>query len=165
MADFRVALTDAATLLRHWSRVLLRRKPSRTAFHIASIEALVDERYYFRCYPEARQAAQSAAEHYVHEGWRRGFNPAPWFSSEGYLLVNADVAGTGISPLAHYAIFGRREGRTIVPTGDVYQPKAERTLPLAPISLDLRALRRREENNWDAHIAQYTERRLAQLEP
>ncbi|MEO1102926.1 MAG: hypothetical protein AAFW98_04215 [Pseudomonadota bacterium] len=164
MGRLRALTTDALTMVRHFGGVILRRKPSRIAFHIASIEALVDERYYFRCYPEARQSGQSAAEHYVLEGWRLGYNPAPWFSSEGYLLVNADVAGTRMSPFAHYAIFGRREGRTIVPTADVYQPKAEQTLPLAPVSPDLRALRAREENNWKTHISAYTERRLARLE-
>lgn len=142
--------------------------PSQTAYFTQMIEPLVDERYYMRRYPHVRATGLSAAEHYVREGWRHGYDPAPWFSSSGYTAINSDVAQVDdMPPLCHYAIHGRREGRTIMPTGDVrpYRPAdlGADVVTAIQVSPDLRGLRAREENNWDVHIACYTDRRLKRL--
>ncbi|MEM0906857.1 MAG: hypothetical protein AAGJ94_05790 [Pseudomonadota bacterium] len=163
------AAASLGGVLKRWGRRIVRRRPSRTAYYISIVEPLVDERYYLQRYPHVRELGLSAAEHYVRDGWRRGFDPAPWFSTEGYALINADVAKVNMAPLVHYAIHGRREGRTIMPTGDVRLPGslAGRAVPEAtevtPVSADLRTLRAREENNWDVHIGAYTQKRLARL--
>ncbi|GAB5376158.1 MAG: hypothetical protein AcusKO_26200 [Acuticoccus sp.] len=143
------------------------RRPSRSAYFISMIEPLVDAQFYFARYPHVREAGVSAATHYVREGWREGYDPAPWFSSEGYSQINADVAQGNMPPFVHYVIHGRREGRTIMPTDAVRQHNAEDAAPRAvassAISQDLRALRAREADNWQAHIGDYTERRLSHL--
>ena len=139
---------------------------SQTDYYIASIEPLVDARFYFVRYPHVREAGISAAAHYVREGWREGYDPAPWFSSEGYTRINADVARGNLPPFVHYVLYGRREGRTIMATDAVRRADADAAPAAAASSAmgqDLRALRAREKNNWDVHIASFTARRLERL--
>lgn len=139
---------------------------SQTDYYIASIEPLVDSRFYFLRYPHVREAGISAAAHYVREGWREGCDPAPWFSSVGYTRINADVARGNLPPFVHYVLYGRREGRTIMVTDAVRRLDANdtpATLAASSIGQDLRALRAREKNNWDLHIADFTARRLERL--
>ncbi|MEM9223617.1 MAG: hypothetical protein AAGB11_14645 [Pseudomonadota bacterium] len=155
--------TFGATLFSN-ARLLLKGRPSQAEHHISAIETLIDEAYYFHRYPEAHDTGMSAAEHYVYEGWRVGADPAPWFSSEGYLAINSDVAGNHMPPFVHYALFGRRERRTIMPTDGLLRLIDDRPQTVFPVRPDLRALRSREENNWDTHITDYTLRRLASLE-
>ncbi|HEX7887159.1 MAG TPA: hypothetical protein VF474_14375 [Phenylobacterium sp.] len=54
--------------------------------------------------------------HYRMTGWREGRDPAPWFSVEGYLAANPDVAAQGIEPFSHFLAQGRHEGRDIAPS-------------------------------------------------
>lgn len=160
-------LAGIGSLVRRRTMKLVRQRPSRTLYYISMIEPLVDERYYFRRYPKARAEGFSAAEHYVRKGWRLGYDPAPWFSTRGYLDINGDVALVAMPPFAHYAIHGRREGRTIMPTADArpYEDASEaEETELRPISPDLRGLRAREANDWDVHIGRYTARRLQRME-
>lgn len=163
----RNVLAGVAELGRRALGKVIHRRPSRTAYFISIIEPLVDARFYFTRYPHVREAGISAAAHYVREGWREGYDPAPWFSSEGYSQINADVARGNMPPFVHYVIHGRREGRTIMATNAVRRHDAETAAPpsvaSSAISQDLRLLRVREANNWDSHIAAYTDRRLQRL--
>lgn len=167
MSAQRNVLAGLAGLARRGLGKIIHRRPSRTAYFISMIEPLVDSRFYFTRYPHVREAGVSAAAHYVREGWREGYDPAPWFSSEGYSQINADVSRGNMPPFVHYVIHGRREGRVIMPTDAVRQHNAEDAAPRAvassAISQDLRTLRAHEENNWDVHIGAYTERRLERL--
>ncbi len=142
-------------------------RQSQTDYFIASIEPLVDSVFYFQRYPHVREAGITAAAHYVREGWREGYDPAPWFSSEGYTRINTDVAHGSLPPFVHYVLYGRREGRTIMATAAVRRHDAANAAPPAvassAIGQDLRALRAREKNDWDSHIAGYTARRLERL--
>jgi len=160
-------LTRLSDIARRAAGRLMSRRSSRTSYFIATIEPLVDSHFYFTRYPHVREAGVSAAAHYVREGWREGYDPAPWFSSEAYSQINADVARGNMPPFVHYVIHGRREGRTIMATSAVRQHDADTAAPpsvaASAISQDLRMLRAREENNWDGHLAVYTERRLHRL--
>lgn len=49
--------------------------------------------------------------HYRTQGWREARDPAPWFSTAGYLEANPDVRAAGLEPFAHFLAAGRREGR------------------------------------------------------
>lgn len=132
--------------------------------YVREIEALVDETYYLKRYPHVRELGMSAAEHYVRIGWREGHDPAPWFSSEGYAEINADVADGEMPPLVHYVRFGRAEGRTIMPTEHVYRPKEDAEVAMtSPVGSDLASMRAREANNWDVHLPRYVSKRLDRL--
>ncbi len=54
-----------------------------------------------------------AAMHYLLHGADDGLDPGPFFSTNGYLRQNPDVAQRGMNPLAHYELFGRKEGRKL----------------------------------------------------
>lgn len=49
--------------------------------------------------------------HYLTDGWRRGLDPHPDFSTGFYLQRYPDVRNTGRNPYVHYLQFGRSEGR------------------------------------------------------
>lgn len=53
------------------------------------------------------------AMHYLLYGAKEGLDPGPFFSTNGYLRQNPDVALKGANPLAHYELFGRKEGRKL----------------------------------------------------
>lgn len=94
-----------------------------------AIAPLIDAHYYFRTFPDVRHSGLSPAAHYVAVGAGRGFDPAPWFSNNGYVALHPDVGRSGMPPLVHYVLYGRVEGRRVVPTADAV-PLAE--LPRQP---------------------------------
>ena len=79
------------------------------ALHIVASSLLFDEAWYRKTY--RIDAEKNAAEHYLTEGYTKGWNPSPYFSTELYLIENPDIRWAGINPLLHYEIFGHREGR------------------------------------------------------
>lgn len=62
--------------------------------------------------------SEDALEHYIQEGWTKGLDPHPLFSTQYYRSQNEDVAGAGVNPLAHYAGFGAAEQRAFHPLFD-----------------------------------------------
>jgi GT2 family glycosyltransferase len=70
-----------------------------------------DEAFYRQEAAAAQQFAASPVNHYLEVGWRLGLDPAPWFSTSGYLADNPDVALRGLNPFFHYLRYGRKEGR------------------------------------------------------
>ena len=55
--------------------------------------------------------------HYLSDGWKKGFDPAPFFSTDYYLNNNLDVKTAGTNPFVHYLRFGQKEGRAPHPNG------------------------------------------------
>ncbi|MBJ3774694.1 hypothetical protein [Acuticoccus mangrovi] len=159
---------------RFLERLFTRRRPAPAAppvepdpatGWIAAVDPLMDEHYYLKKNPHVRSLDQSPAEHYVKEGWKSGADPAPWFSTSRYLTINRDVAAGEMPPFAHYALYGRREGRTIAPTDDLVpspSPIASGA-PAPQVSQDLLKLREREMLNGVEFAAVYAERRLSRL--
>ncbi|MGD1037209.1 MAG: hypothetical protein ABR878_08425 [Roseiarcus sp.] len=80
---------------------------------------LFDAEFYRAQYPEALAGAApdgakgelAAAEHYVEEGFCRGYRANPLFDTRWYLERNEDVRRSGVNPLLHYFLHGWREGR------------------------------------------------------
>ncbi|MGD9542362.1 class I SAM-dependent methyltransferase [Methylocystis sp.] len=64
-------------------------------------------------YAERLSFSGDAAMHYLLHGAKEGHDPGPFFSTDGYLRQNPDVAQKGMNPLAHYELFGRKEGRKL----------------------------------------------------
>lgn len=50
-------------------------------------------------------------EHYMTIGWKEGYDPCEWFSTNKYLALNNDVAESGCNPFAHFIMYGRDEQR------------------------------------------------------
>lgn len=129
---------------RLWLRLFYRRRPrlprleprvfaNLSAEQVAWVRAitpLLDERYYLHSHPEVRHSGLSAAAHYVTDGHRKGFDPAPWFSDAGYVETHEDVRDSPIPPFVHYVFYGRYEGRVVTPTSDVRWPPPD--LPAVP---------------------------------
>ena len=86
------------------------RRPIDPALYAVVAEAF-DEAYYASQFDDASSIPLDPVEHYIVAGWRRGLNPAPNFSTSGYLAANQDVADAGVNPFYHYLGQGRREGR------------------------------------------------------
>lgn len=75
------------------------------------------------------------------EGWRKGIDPSPDFSTALYLQYYSDVAAAQINPLNHYILFGKGEGRlaqpSVVPMGKPAAPQEQSTGgPYKPVGLE-----------------------------
>lgn len=53
--------------------------------------------------------------HFCRAGWKSGYNPSPEFNTRFYLEQYPDVRKTGINPLLHYILQGKKEGRMACP--------------------------------------------------
>ena len=51
------------------------------------------------------------AKHYLETGAQKGFNPSTQFDTNKYLELCPDVAASGINPLVHYELYGKKENR------------------------------------------------------
>ena len=51
--------------------------------------------------------------HYLNEGYKKGFNPGPNFSTNEYYECNRDVKNRDMNPLLHYELYGQFENRKI----------------------------------------------------
>lgn len=71
----------------------------------------LDADFYRAIYPDIGETGRDLVAHYADAGWREGRDPAPWFSTTGYLERYPDVAEGGGNPFYHYLTTGRREGR------------------------------------------------------
>lgn len=78
------------------------------------VSTALDATFYRAINEDVAHARIDPVLHYVHEGWREGRDPAPWFSTRGYLEHNPDVEG--LNPFHHYLARGWREGREIEPS-------------------------------------------------
>ena len=60
---------------------------------------------------------ERALKHYLEHGWRSGFDPAPDFSTLGYLALHAAARAADIAPLEYHATIGR-DAQLQVPPSD-----------------------------------------------
>ena len=68
---------------------------------------------YVRSYADMSQWPYSPALHYLIFGNRDLRDPSSRFDTRFYLARNPDVAHSGMNALAHFAAFGKREGRVL----------------------------------------------------
>ena len=52
-----------------------------------------------------------AARHYLMVGWKKGWDPSPFFSGEEYFARYPELRESGMNPLLHFERFGFVEGR------------------------------------------------------
>jgi hypothetical protein len=81
---------------------------------LALAEAVNAEFYAF-AYGELPHG-ETAAAHYLGDGWREGRDPNPWFCTRTYLEANPDVSGAELNPLVHFLQAGAAEGRDATPS-------------------------------------------------
>ena len=74
-------------------------------------KSCIDEKWYFKHYPDAKESGLSATDHYKTIGWKKGYNPNIYFDTNFYLEKYKDVANAGINPFEHYLGNGQYEGR------------------------------------------------------
>ena len=115
LLDAEAALAKAARERRQarWSAVSLAGpfSESRRAARTLAKSGLVDAAWYLSEYPEVAASGRAPAEHYVAEGYARGYRPNPFFDTRWYLERYEDVRRSGKNPLLHYLQYGAREGR------------------------------------------------------
>lgn len=76
----------------------------------------LDTDFYRQAHDDLTYAPIDPPRHYDVQGWREGRDPAPWFSTQGYLALNPDIAAADLNPFVHYLQTGQREGREIEPS-------------------------------------------------
>jgi len=82
---------------------------------LVAASGFFDADWYLEHYPDAR-TWEFPLDHYLIEGWKRGCDPGPGFSTKAYLEANPDVAEAGLNPLVHWLRHGKQEGREIKPS-------------------------------------------------
>ena len=95
----------------------------------SAAEKFFDAEFYAEGFA-AEDLPEDLLHHYLTEGWCAGKDPAPWFSTNGYLEAHPDVATTGANPLVHYALHGADEGR-LVPSPAERRDNRDLTSPTA----------------------------------
>ena len=86
-------------------------KPEPRSAEWQAIYAHFDAEYYLLRYSGLAEIAVDPAQHYLDEGWRRGYDPTSWFSTDDYLAHYVDVRDTGVNPFYHFVVIGKKEGR------------------------------------------------------
>lgn len=112
LIDAEVALANAINRKRNglaWINLisLSRRRAARQI----SNSGLFDADWYSREYPDVTKCGRSPAEHYLEDGYLRGYRPNPLFDTRWYLDHYDDVRRSGVNPLVHYLQHGCSEGR------------------------------------------------------
>lgn len=79
----------------------------------------IDREFYKRINTDVCEAGVDPFVHYILHGYAEGRDPAPWFSTKGYIKQNPDVANSKLNPFYHYLKYGRREGRRVLPSVSV----------------------------------------------
>lgn len=86
---------------------------------------LFDFEWYKTTYNPAFTSELDAFKDYLHKSRFSPVNPSTNFDSETYLRCNIDVFHAQISPLFHYLISGKKEGRTYSNAVHRWQPKPD----------------------------------------
>ncbi|WP_262689468.1 glycosyltransferase [Kordiimonas aestuarii] len=72
-----------------------------------------DTAFYLRNHPDLPPGVKSPLAHYLKEGWKKGYDPAPWFSTNAYLAAYPDIRDAGLNPFLHYVSRGKKEKRPL----------------------------------------------------
>jgi GT2 family glycosyltransferase len=86
------------------------------------VQARFDPVFYAAAYQLPGKSRRDLFKHYLRQGWRNGFDPTPFFSTQKYLEIYPDVKEAGIEPFYHYLRYGIKEGRQVFPSE---QPRRE----------------------------------------
>ncbi|HOY80354.1 MAG TPA: glycosyltransferase family 4 protein, partial [Hyphomonadaceae bacterium] len=82
-----------------------------------AVASLFDADWYRKTYRIGGE--DDALAHFLTEGFRKGFDPHPLFSTRWYLETNPEVRAEGINPLVHFVTRGVKEMRWPHPLFDL----------------------------------------------
>jgi len=74
-----------------------------------------DEHWYKRTHQDLRDLEIDFCAHFTRYGWKQGKAPSALFSAQLYLLIYPEVVSLGINPLVHYELYGKSEGKIVLP--------------------------------------------------
>lgn len=92
-------------------RLLKKKHHDRDERRVIEQSELFDQEWYRRTYLQHVQ--EHPVRHFMEKGWKLGYNPSPWFSTQDYLERYHDVRDAQVNPLYHYEAVGRSEFRNI----------------------------------------------------
>lgn len=116
-----------------------------------------DAVFYRANYENLPESDAELPAHYLTVGWLLGYDPNDWFSTQGYLRANPDVADARSNPFIHYILHGLEERRPL--TRDP-RPATER-LNL----IDNTMARIRDAFDADFYLSVYPDVAKAQVDP
>ena len=80
-----------------------------------ALASAIDEEFYRFVYGDVPEG-ETPASHYAQTGWREGYDPNPWFSTQAYLEDYPGVAEAAQVPLFHFLEIGADEGKECRPS-------------------------------------------------
>lgn len=93
---------------------MTRRKSPKSKSKVDEVSAYFDAKFYRLAYYEnSALTDKELLEHFLSEGWIKGLDPLPTFSTLKYLKHNPDVGPLGSNPLLHFIAYGEREKRRV----------------------------------------------------
>ena len=83
--------------------------PQEDSLKVIRDSLLFDEKWYREQHGFGEYL--DSAGHYLSVGWKKGWDPSPFFSGEEYLKLYPEVRESGMNPLLHFELSGFAEGR------------------------------------------------------
>ena len=118
-----------------WHRIFTNKKlDGKSKEYVAVYKShLFDEKWYLKQYPEVEQSGIDPLEHYLTEGWKKGYNPSKKFNTKSYLIKYSDVCEAKANPLSHYILHGKKEGRECFPVHEKSEGKLSNDNPMISV--------------------------------
>lgn len=86
-------------------------KELKKIIHFVELSGAFDNKFYKSQVEFKGVNPKNFIEHYLTEGWTKGFNPHPRFDTVYYLKNNPDLQSLSIHPFLHFLLHGYREHR------------------------------------------------------
>lgn len=102
---YRPELRYAASCLLHGRIKELRH------FLLIHFNSRFKREWYYMLHPDTVSTGLPAAAHYLHTGWKEGYDPSTKFSTKRYIALNPDVREMDMCPLLHWKLIGKKEKR------------------------------------------------------
>ncbi len=95
-----------------WYHVLKQKaKVLKKKIRVIQRSKFFDKKWYLEQHPELNDMQCSPAEHYLTDGWKKGYDPSEEFSTSEYFKLNPGVKRAKVNPLLHYETRGILENR------------------------------------------------------
>ncbi len=144
---------ELQTLKKHESISSKKESVNQKDVLLVSSSELFDESWYLNKYMLNEKSDLSPVEHYVSEGWKKGYNPSEKFDTNWYLEKYKDVKRAEICPLVHYIRSGKKERRQCKAEDSVSVGNSDNLIKLNTADVSLVANSDYFDSKW--YIAHY----------